>query len=75
MWDAAAAGDWARGRQRHLELRVMSQLLFAEPSPAPAKAALALLGRCTPDVRLPLVAASAAMIEPLRGEMRTLGLL
>ncbi|HET9621774.1 MAG TPA: 4-hydroxy-tetrahydrodipicolinate synthase [Kofleriaceae bacterium] len=75
MWDAVAAGDWARGRQRHLELRVMSQMLFAEPSPAPAKAALALLGRCTPDVRLPLVPATAGMMEQLRGEMRTLGLL
>jgi 4-hydroxy-tetrahydrodipicolinate synthase len=75
MWDAVAAGDWARGRARHHELRGMSQMLFVEPSPAPAKAALALLGRCTPDVRLPLVPATGGMVEQLRGEMRTLGLL
>jgi 4-hydroxy-tetrahydrodipicolinate synthase len=75
MWDAAAAGDWARARQRHYELRVLSQLLFAEPSPAPAKAALALLGRCSTDVRLPLVSASSGLIEQLRAEMRAQGML
>ncbi|HEY0195551.1 MAG TPA: 4-hydroxy-tetrahydrodipicolinate synthase [Kofleriaceae bacterium] len=75
MWDAVAANDWARARQRHHELRVMNQLLFVEPSPAPAKAALALLGRGTTDVRLPLVPATPPMIDQLRHEMRTLGLL
>jgi 4-hydroxy-tetrahydrodipicolinate synthase len=75
MWDAVKAGDWARARQRHFELRVLSQMLFAEPSPAPTKAALALLGRCTMDVRLPLVSATANLVEQLRGEMRAQGLL
>jgi len=75
MWDAAAAGDWARARQRHFELRVLNQLLFVEPSPAPAKAALSLLGRCAPDVRLPLVAATPGMVEQLRAELRAQGML
>ncbi|HET7500109.1 MAG TPA: 4-hydroxy-tetrahydrodipicolinate synthase [Kofleriaceae bacterium] len=75
MWDAVCAGDWARARQRHYELRVLNHLLFVEPSPAPAKAALALLGRCTPDVRLPLVAATPGLVEQLRAEMRAQGLL
>jgi 4-hydroxy-tetrahydrodipicolinate synthase len=75
MWDAAKAGDWERARKRHYELRVLSTMLFAEPSPAPTKAALALLGRCPVDVRLPLVAATPAMVEQLRGEMRAQGLL
>ena len=42
-------------------------MLFAEPSPAPTKAALSLLGRCSLDVRLPLVNAS----EKLTAELRT----
>lgn len=75
MWDAVKAGDWVRGRQRHYELRVLSQMLFAEPSPAPTKAALAQLGRCSVDVRLPLVTATAGLVEQLRGEMRAQGLL
>jgi 4-hydroxy-tetrahydrodipicolinate synthase len=75
MWDAVVAGDWARARKRHHELRVLNQLLFVEPSPAPSKAALALLGRCTTEVRLPLVAATPGLIEQLRAEMRAQGLL
>jgi 4-hydroxy-tetrahydrodipicolinate synthase len=75
MWDAVKAGDWARGRQRHYELRVLSQMLFVEPSPAPTKAALALLGRCSVDLRLPLVSATAGMVDQLRAEMRAQGLL
>jgi 4-hydroxy-tetrahydrodipicolinate synthase len=75
MWDAAAAGDWARAKRRHYELRILNQLLFVEPSPAPSKAALALLGRCSTDVRLPLVAATSGLIEQLRTEMRAQGLL
>jgi 4-hydroxy-tetrahydrodipicolinate synthase len=75
MWDAVKAGDWARARQRHYELRGLNHLLFVEPSPAPAKAALALLGRCPVDVRLPLVPASPTMVEQLRAEMRAQGML
>jgi 4-hydroxy-tetrahydrodipicolinate synthase len=75
MWDAVKAGDWARAKQRHYELRVLNQLLFAEPSPAPTKAALSILGRCMVDVRLPLVAATPALVEQLRNELRAQGML
>lgn len=75
MWDAVKAGDWERAKQRHFELRVLSQMLFAEPSPSPTKAALSLLGRCTTEVRLPLVAASEGLLEQLRTEMHGAGML
>jgi len=75
MWDAVDAGDWARARQRHHELRILNAMLFAEPSPAPTKAALALLGRCTPELRLPLVPATPGMVEQLRAELHAVGLL
>lgn len=75
MWDAVKAGDWERAKRRHHELRVLSAMLFAEPSPAPTKAALSILGRCTVDVRLPLVPASAKLCEELRAELHTLGML
>jgi 4-hydroxy-tetrahydrodipicolinate synthase len=75
MWDAVKAGDWERAKQRHYELRVMSNMLFVEPSPAPTKAALAILGRCSTEVRLPLVPASAGLTDQLRNELRTMGML
>lgn len=74
MWDAVRDGDWARAGKRHYELRVLNQLLFAEPSPAPTKAALSILGRCAPEVRLPLVAATAGLVEQLRAELKAQGL-
>ncbi|HEY5924761.1 MAG TPA: 4-hydroxy-tetrahydrodipicolinate synthase [Kofleriaceae bacterium] len=75
MWDAAKAGDWDRARKLHFKLRHLNNLLFAEPSPAPTKAALSLLNRCTQEVRLPLVGATAKLVEELRTEMRSQGLL
>jgi 4-hydroxy-tetrahydrodipicolinate synthase len=75
MWDAVVAGDWPRARQRHYELRVLIQLLFAEPSPGPTKAALAILGRSTPEVRLPMTPASPGLVEQLRAELHRLGML
>ncbi|HEV7558379.1 MAG TPA: 4-hydroxy-tetrahydrodipicolinate synthase [Kofleriaceae bacterium] len=75
MWDAVVANDWARARKLHYKLRALNQLLFVEPSPAPTKAALAMLGRCSTDVRLPLVAATAGLVDQLRAEMRTQGML
>ena len=75
MWDAAKAGDWMRARKIHHKLRALNQLLFAEPSPAPTKAALSLLGRCSQEIRLPLVGCTPKLLEELRTEMRTQGLL
>jgi 4-hydroxy-tetrahydrodipicolinate synthase len=75
MWDAVKANDWVRARKLHHKLRALNQLLFAEPSPAPTKAALSLLGRCSLDVRLPLVPCTPKLLEDLRTEMRTQGLL
>ena len=38
----------------NLKLAPLSQILFAEPSPTPAKYALSLMGRCNYEVREPL---------------------
>jgi 4-hydroxy-tetrahydrodipicolinate synthase len=75
MWDAVRDGQWDRAKKIHYKLRLLNQLLFAEPSPAPTKAALSLLDRCTTDVRLPLVSATSKLADELRAEMRTQGLL
>jgi 4-hydroxy-tetrahydrodipicolinate synthase len=75
QWDAVAAGDLDKAKQAHYKLRVLNQLLFAEPSPAPTKAALSLLGRCSTDVRLPLVGATPKLVDDLRSEMHAQGML
>lgn len=56
----ALAGDYAAARAAHLALLEVHAAMFVEPNPAPAKAALASLGKMSDAVRLPLVAASEA---------------
>ena len=57
---AAIEGDVRRATALHFQLLPLHKQLFCEPSPAPAKWALAQLGRCGVHVRLPMVPLSAA---------------
>ncbi len=66
MWDAAVAGKWDDARAEHFALRVLNQLLFAEPSPGPTKACLAMMGRCANELRPPLYPVSPGLTEQLR---------
>ncbi|MEO8840748.1 MAG: 4-hydroxy-tetrahydrodipicolinate synthase [Kofleriaceae bacterium] len=75
MWDHVKAGNWDKAKQIHYKLRHLMSLLFVEPSPAPTKAALAMLDRCSTDVRLPLVAATSKLHDELRAEMHAQGML
>ena len=74
MWDAAAAGQWTRARELHYALRALIELLFVEPSPAPTKAALTLLGRITDEIRAPLYPVTPGLVDRLRAELERLGL-
>jgi len=74
MWDAVAAGNWSRAREIHYGLRVLNQLLFAEPNPAPAKACLHLLGRIENELRAPLYPVATTLLEQLRAELAAQGL-
>jgi 4-hydroxy-tetrahydrodipicolinate synthase len=49
---------WDRARAAHLALLEIHALMFVEPNPAPAKAALAAMGKMRDSVRLPLVPVS-----------------
>lgn len=51
---ACLAGDFAAARAMHLALFDLCRAMFVETNPVPVKAAAAMLGLCTPEVRLPL---------------------
>lgn len=55
IYDAARAGDWEKAFHIQKELLPVIRVLFRETNPAPAKAALAQLGLCRNELRLPLV--------------------
>ncbi len=53
LYDLVEAGKWEEARDLHYHLLPMNDILFIETNPVPAKAALALMGRCSAEVRLP----------------------
>jgi 4-hydroxy-tetrahydrodipicolinate synthase len=75
MWDAAAAGDWKTARALHYKLLPLAEDLFVEANPIPVKAALAMLGRTTDEVRAPLYPLAAANRERVRAALKSAGLL
>ena len=66
MWDAYASGDIARARQIHYEIFDLHQIMFIETNPIPVKTALAMMGKCTEEMRLPLCSMAEANKAKLR---------
>ncbi len=76
MMVAALAGDLATARRLHYRMYDMMKMMFAAPSPAPAKKALELMGRIRSGLpRLPLAPVDDATLQRLRSAMGDLGLL
>lgn len=69
MQAACAAGDYTTARALQDKLMPLHRAIFLEPGVVGAKYGLSLLGRCTPDVRLPLTPASAAVQAEIRAAM------
>jgi 4-hydroxy-tetrahydrodipicolinate synthase len=58
--DAFFAGKMEEARQWHLKLLKISNAMFIETNPVPVKTAVALMGKCGDEVRLPLAPMSDA---------------
>ncbi|MBV9828688.1 MAG: 4-hydroxy-tetrahydrodipicolinate synthase [Alphaproteobacteria bacterium] len=75
MHEAWQRGDVKTVREINERLIPLHDALFAETSPAPVKYAASLLGRCSPEVRLPLWHTTPETQERVRGAMRGAGLI
>ncbi len=74
LCQAVLADEWPRARQLHRELFGLCRgLLSVAVNPIPVKAAMALLGRDTGAVRLPLVAADETMRREIAGLLESAG--
>ena len=73
--EAMLAGDYARALDYQDRLLPLHRAAFAEPNPAPTKYALSLLGKCTEEVRSPMVTLEEPTREQMRAAMRHAGLL
>ena len=72
---AAIAGDVKTARSLHFRLLSLHQQLFCEPSPAPTKYAMSRMGRCRPDVRLPITPLTPAGRVLVDAALKDAGLL
>lgn len=68
------AGDYGSALDIDMRLHALHKALFLEPSPAPTKYALAKLGHCAEEVRLPLVPVNAATRAAVDAALKTAGL-
>jgi 4-hydroxy-tetrahydrodipicolinate synthase len=75
MIAAALSNDWPAARALNSRYFALMQAHFIEPSPAPIKATLALLGRCTETLRLPMVPVTEATRSKLESILHGLNLL
>ncbi len=73
--EAAMAGDFAAARAAHFAMLPLMRALFVETNPIPVKAAMAMLGFGSDELRLPLLPLSEGRREPLRRELRRAGLI
>lgn len=72
---AWARGDTGEAAERHKRLMPLHDALFVESNPIPVKYAASLLGKCAPEVRLPLTAPAPASRERVETALRQAGVL
>ncbi len=68
---AGLAGDYQGARKLHIELFPLFKGMFIETNPIPIKAAMALMGNDTGELRLPLCEPSAESLESIKKLLKT----
>jgi 4-hydroxy-tetrahydrodipicolinate synthase len=72
---AAAAGNFDYAREVHYNMLPLMRALFVETNPIPVKQAVAFMGKCANELRMPLVPMSAPAAEKLHLVMKELRLI
>jgi len=72
---AALTGDFAGARAIHYRMLPVMRALFLETNPIPVKQACAFMGKCSNEVRLPLISMSPAPAAKLHDVMKDLRLI
>ncbi|MBI3005168.1 MAG: 4-hydroxy-tetrahydrodipicolinate synthase [Ignavibacteriales bacterium] len=75
LYDLVAEGKWKEAQDLHYHLMPLNDAVFIEINPVPAKTALGMLGKISPEVRLPLAPLSAENEKRLRSILTQYGLL
>ena len=75
MVSAAQKGDYEHARTLHYKLTPLFSALFWETNPIPVKAALAMMGKMSEEVRLPLTPLADEYRPKLREALKQAGIL
>ena len=75
MTTLALNGQWQEANALQLKYLPFIQALFSETSPIPAKTALAMMGKMTGEMRLPLVPMTDGNKQKMTAIMQELGLI
>ncbi|WP_082236011.1 2,4-dihydroxyhept-2-ene-1,7-dioic acid aldolase [Halobacillus massiliensis] len=74
MHDAWFEGDVKRAQKLHYELMELNDVLFKDTNPAPVKAALGMMGKIDPYLRLPMDIPSEELQKEIRETLRKYGI-
>jgi 4-hydroxy-tetrahydrodipicolinate synthase len=72
---AARSGDLGAALEKQVAMAELNRVMFVETNPGPVKAAVALLGKAGPEIRLPLAPVSEASLKKIRESMVRFGVL
>jgi 4-hydroxy-tetrahydrodipicolinate synthase len=72
---AARKPDLAKALEKQVAMAELNRMMFVETNPGPVKAGVALLGKATGELRLPLAPVSDANLAKIRDAMQRFGLL
>ncbi len=75
MVDAFEAGDMDKARGLHYKLFPLNKAMFYETNPIPAKTTLALMGKISGELRLPMFQMSEANLAKLKKTLTEYGLI
>jgi 4-hydroxy-tetrahydrodipicolinate synthase len=75
MMDAFEKGDLERAKQLHYQMYPLFSILFIETNPIPVKTALALMGKTSGELRLPLCPMGEDNLEKLKKHLKEYGLI
>lgn len=64
------AGDLAKARELHYYLAPLNRACFIETNPSPVKTGLAILGKISPELRLPMVPLTPEHYEEVKNTMQ-----
>ncbi|HUK40114.1 MAG TPA: 4-hydroxy-tetrahydrodipicolinate synthase, partial [Candidatus Acidoferrales bacterium] len=75
LTESCLRGEWEKGRDLQFKLIPLIHAVFLETNPIPIKTALAQMGKCTAELRLPLTPMSEGNLKKMRQAMTEFGLL